>query len=127
MQPLTAWRCIGWSDLTLNFFVAATPDRQDLTSPDGWVVDGAEALIELVLHLSDVRFAVHVMARKEAHASITLCRVTGLWKELEDEIFGTAGYWYSTADGHTRPCSPITVAKSAEIPQLMKLMNFENT
>jgi hypothetical protein len=126
LQPLLPWRCIGWSDLTLNFFVVASSGRGNFASPDGWVVDGAEALIELVSHLGDLGFSVHLLARKEADASITLCRVSGLWKELEVDGANVAAYWYSTTDGRTRPCSPIASATRAERPRLTQLLNFED-
>jgi hypothetical protein len=109
----------------LNFFVVASSASEDLASPDGWVVDGAEALIELVLHLGDVRFAVHVMARKEADASVTLCQVSGLWKEVEVKDSNVAGYWYATTDGQTRPCSPVASAKSVDRPRLVKVLSFQ--
>lgn len=126
LQPLVPWRCVGWSDLTLNFFVVASSGSEDLASPDGWVVDGAEALIELVLHLGDVHFAVHVMGRKEVDASVTLCQVNGLWKEVEVNDSDVVGYWYSTTDGQTRPCSPVATDKSVERPQLIKVFSFDN-
>ena len=126
LQPLLPWRCVGWSDLTLNFFVVSSSGSEDLASPDGWLVDGAEALIELVLHLGDVRFAVLVMARKEADASVTLCQVSGLWREVEVKDSDVEGYWYSTTDGQTRPCSPVASAESVLRPQLIKVFSFEN-
>ncbi|MFL9905668.1 hypothetical protein [Paraburkholderia sp. RL17-337-BIB-A] len=127
MQPLLPWRCIGWSDLTLNFFVVASSGRADFASPDGWVADGAEALIELVSNLGDVSFSVHLLARDETDASVTLCRVSALWKELEVKDSDVVGYWYSTTDGQTRPCSPIASATRAERPRLTKLLNFEDS
>lgn len=127
LQPLLGWRCIGWSDHTLNFFVVASPGREDLFAPDGWVVDGAEALIELVSHLDDVGFSVYLMARKDADASITLCRVCALWKEVEAKGSDASGYWYSTADGPARPCSPLRSALHAKEPRLMKLLSFEDS
>lgn len=127
LQPLLPWRCIGWSDLTLNFFVVASSGRADFASPDGWVVDGAEALIELVSNLGDLSFSVHLFARKEADASVTLCEVSALWKELEAKDSDAVGYWYSTTDGQTRPCSPIASATRAETPRLTKLLNFEDS
>ncbi|MFL9987299.1 hypothetical protein [Paraburkholderia sediminicola] len=126
LQPLLPWRCIGWSDLTLNFFVVASSGRGNFASPDGWVVDGPEALIELVSHLSDSSFSVHLLARKEADASVTLCRVSALWKELEVKDSDVVGYWYSSTDGQTRPCSPIASGTRAGRPRLMKLLNFED-
>lgn len=125
LQPLRPWRCIGWSDLTLNFFVVASSGGADFASPDGWVVDGPEALIELVLHLGDLSFSVHLLARGESDASVTLCRVSALWKEHKVTDSDVVGYWYSTSDAQTRPCSPIVSATRAEKPPLTKLLNFE--
>ncbi|WP_175151332.1 hypothetical protein [Paraburkholderia ultramafica] len=126
MQPLLAWRCIGWSDLTPNFFVVASSGGADCASPDGWVVDGALALIELVLHLGDVSFSVHLLARNEADASVTLCRVSGLWQEVQAKESDVVRYWYSTTDGETRPCSPVASGRRVERPRLVNVMSFEN-
>jgi hypothetical protein len=127
LHPLLPWRCIGWSDLTLNFFVVASSGRGNFASPDGWIVDGPEALIELVLHLGDVSFSVHLLARDDADASVTLCRVSALWRELEVKDSDVEGYWYSTIDGRTRPCSPIVSGTRAERPRMTKLLNFEDS
>jgi hypothetical protein len=127
LQPLLPWRCIGWSDLTLNFFVVASSGRADFASPDGWVVDGPEALIDLVSHLGDLSFSVHLLARNEDDASVTLCEVSALWKEIEVKGSDDVGYWYSTIDGQTRPCSPIAFGTRAERPRLTKLLSFEGS
>jgi hypothetical protein len=127
LQPLLPWRCVGWSDLTLNFFVVASSGRDNFASPDGWVVDGPESLVELVSHLDDLSFSVHLLARNEVDASVTLCGVSALWKELEVMDSGVFGYWYSTIDGQTRPCSPIASGTRADRPRLTKLLNFEGS
>ncbi|WP_156516559.1 hypothetical protein [Paraburkholderia caribensis] len=126
MQPLLGWRCIGWSDHTLNFFVVASPGRGDLFAPDGWVVDGAEALVELVAHLDDVGFSVYLMARNDTDASITLCRVSALWKEIEAKDSDVEVYWYSTADGQARPCSAIRSRMDDAKPRLINVLSFED-
>ncbi|HEX7931911.1 MAG TPA: hypothetical protein VF573_02385 [Paraburkholderia sp.] len=126
LQPLLPWRCVGWSDLTLNFFVVASSGGADYASPDGWVVDGAEALIELILHLGDVSFSVHLLARNEADASVTLCRVSGLWQEVQAKDADVVRYWYSTDDGEPRPCSPIAAGRCVERAKLISILSFEN-
>ncbi|CAB3691995.1 hypothetical protein LMG27174_03218 [Paraburkholderia rhynchosiae] len=126
MQPLLPWRCVGWSDLTVNFFVVASAGGEDCASPDGWVVDGAEALIELVLQLGDVSFSVHLLARGDADASVTLCRVSGLWQEVQAEDSDVVHYWYSTTDGETRRCSPAASGRRVKRPRLVKVLSFEN-
>jgi len=126
MQPLLAWRCVGWTDLTPNFFVVASSRGADCASADGWVVDGAEALIQLVLQLGDVSFSVHLLARNEADTSVTLCRVSELWQEGQAEESDVVRYWYSTTDKEPRPCSPIASAKRVESPRLVKVLSFEN-
>jgi hypothetical protein len=125
MQPLLAWRCVGWTDLTPNFFVVASSGGEDCASPDGWMVDGPEALIELVLRLADVNFSVHLLARNETDASVTLCRVSALWQEVAVDDSDLVRYWYSTTDGETRLCSPVAFGMRVERPQLVKVMSFE--
>ena len=125
MQPLLSWRCVGWSDTTPNFFVVPSSRGADW-SPDGWVVDGAEALIQLVLQLGDFSFSVHLLARNEADASVTLCRVSGLWQEGEGNGTDVVHYWYSTSDGETRRCSPVAFGTRVERPRLVKVLSFEN-
>ncbi|WMY07267.1 hypothetical protein [Paraburkholderia phenoliruptrix] len=124
MQPFLTWRCVGWSDLTPNFFVVASSSEEDW-NPGGWVVDGAESLIQLVLQLGAVSFSVHLFARKEADASVTLCRVSGLWQEVAVDDSDLVRYWYSTTDGETRLCSPVAFGMRVERPQLVKVMSFE--
>lgn len=125
LQPHVPWRCIAWSDLTLNFFVVASSGPADFASPDGWIVDGAEALIELAANLGDLHFSVHLFARKAADASVTLCEVNSVWKELEVKDWDVPGYWYSTSDGETRPCSPVESASRNERPRLIRVLNFD--
>lgn len=126
MQPLLAWRCVGWTDLTPNFFVVASSRGVDCASADGWVVDGAEALIQLVLQLGDVSFSVHLLARNEADASVTLCRVNGLWQEVQAKDADVVKYWYSANDGEPRPCSPVASGNRVKRPRLVRVMSFEN-
>jgi hypothetical protein len=124
LQPLRPWRCIGWSDLTLNFLVVASPNRGGEFGPDGWIADGPEALIELVQHLGDVGFSVHLIARKQADASMTFCQVTGLWREVETGDPEMARYWYSTDDKQVRPCAPLAMSTTQKRPKLVKLLSF---
>ncbi|MBC8639396.1 hypothetical protein IAG25_21445 [Caballeronia sp. EK] len=126
MQPLLAWRCVGWTDLTPNFFVVASSRGEDCASANGWVVDGAEALIQLLLQLGEVSFSVHLLARNKADASITLCRVSALWQDAESNDKDVVHYWYSTTDGETRRCSPVAFGRFVKRPRLVKVLSFEN-
>ncbi|REE23242.1 hypothetical protein B0G71_6487 [Paraburkholderia sp. BL27I4N3] len=90
------------------------------------MVDGAEALIQLVLQLGDVSFSVHLLARNKADASVTLCRVSGLWQEAGGKDKDVVHYWYSTSDGETRRCWPAASGTHVKRPRLVKVLSFEN-
>jgi hypothetical protein len=66
------------------------------------------------------------LARSEDDASVTLCRVTGLWQEVQAKDSDVVSYWYSTNDGEPRPCSPIASSRRVERPRLVNVMSFGN-
>ena len=104
VQPYQSWRCIGWTDETLKFWIALardTPEDEHLL--DGWLVDGPEVLLEVVAQLKPASYAVYALDGTSGGEGMRFCRVTGIWRECEQR--GTvSAYWYRTADGVTRPC-----------------------
>src|ERR1700722_12813388 len=48
MSPYQSWRCVGWTDETLNFFAVASRAQLGRDLPDGGLlISGPEALIEM--------------------------------------------------------------------------------
>lgn len=125
MRPFLAWRCVGWSDQTLNFFVVPCPGSVQRDMSDGWVVDGADALVEIAAQLSPGDYSVHLVARREKDDALTFCRVTALWRRSSKERMGRPSYWYSTDDGQTRACSPVDSALQIKMPELEAVLNFD--
>ncbi|RQR85317.1 hypothetical protein DIE11_04655 [Burkholderia sp. Bp9012] len=107
-MPHQAWRCVGWTDETLNFLVVAPRHRRDHASlPDGWLISGAEALVEVATQWESGSFEVYVLDRTAADGRVHLDRLTGIWREHEAEESGVSWLWYSTSRGELRPCAHI--------------------
>lgn len=110
MRPYEAWRCVGWTNETLNFFaVASREQRERDLLPDGLLISGPEALLEMASQWEPGSFSVYVLDRAVEKAEIRLCQVTGIWREREAKEGGEAWLWYSTSRGELKPCSPIRV------------------
>jgi hypothetical protein len=104
-QPYQAWRCVAWTDERLNFLVVASRTRRDHEHlPDGWLVGGAEALLDAAGQLEPGSFSVYVLDRATGDIETKLSEVTGIWRERERK--GDAyGFWYSNTRGEIKPCS----------------------
>lgn len=101
--PYQAWRCVAWTDEALNFLIVSSGslrDREQL--PDGWLVDGPEALLEATSQLEPGGFAVYVLDRAADAAKLDLCQVTGIWRERHGAV---PIFWYGTSGGTLNPCS----------------------
>jgi len=83
-RPYRAWRCVAFTEETLNFLIVAShdlPDGENL--PDGWLVDGPEALLAVAAQLQAGTFSVLVMDRVADAMQMYLRRVTAIWRERE--------------------------------------------
>ncbi|WP_174914889.1 hypothetical protein [Burkholderia lata] len=124
-MPYQAWRCVGWTDETLSFLVVASRDRRDDASlPDGWLISGPEALVEVVSQWESGSFAVYVLDRTAADGRMHLDRVTGIWSEHQAEESGVSWLWYSTSRGEMRPCAHIR-AHLGPRRELVNELNFD--
>ena len=124
-MPYQAWRCVGWTDETLNFLVVAPRDRRDRASlPDGWLISGPEALVEVAQQWDLGSFAVYVLDRTAADGCMHLDRVTGIWREHEVEESGLSWLWYSTSRGELRPCAHIRTHLGPQ-RELVNELNFD--
>ncbi|WP_221624013.1 hypothetical protein [Burkholderia cenocepacia] len=75
--------------------------------PDGLLISGPEALLEVASQWKPGSFSVYVLDRAVEEAEIRLCRVTGIWREREANEGDEPWLWYSTNRGELKPCSPI--------------------
>ncbi|MGF6755637.1 hypothetical protein P3T16_003043 [Paraburkholderia sp. GAS42] len=117
VEPYQAWRCVGWTSEMLNFWVVAARGQQaGKHLPDGWLVGGPEALLEIAPKLAPLAFSVYVLDSAADGRPAGLCQVTGIWRER-----GPAGrpawFWYRTREGEFRPCSrfQFTAGSEAEL------------
>jgi hypothetical protein len=121
-KPYQAWCWVAWTDEVPNFLVVAprdTPERAHL--PDGWLVGGPEALLDVTLPLESGAFSVYALDRLAGTASMIFCQVTGIWREPACEV---PTYWYETTAGEFRPC--LRAWRDAEpLPELVCVMVFD--
>jgi len=106
-NPYQSWRCVGWTDETLNFFAVASRAQHGRDLPDGLLISGPEALIEMASKWEPGSFSVYILDRAADDAAIHLCPVTGIWREQGAEEDGGPWLWYSTSHNEMRPCSLI--------------------
>lgn len=126
-RPYQPWRCVGWTDETLNFLVVISRNLRDHASlPDGWLIGGPEALIESVSQCVPGSFSVYVLDRAADDARVDLCRVTGIWRERQEKQGDEPWIWYSTDSGELRPCSRVRLGLEAQ-PELVIQLNFESS
>lgn len=117
-ESVQAWRCVGWTDETLNFWVVSLDVQPH--EPSGWLVDGPETLLEVAEELGPGTFAVYVIDRP-TNGTARLCQVTGLWREgrtAED----ASGFWYANDAGELRPCSPAQLPPSDQLQPVVRLV-----
>lgn len=106
-----AWRFMAWTGDTSSFWVIPSRNLRNSTNhPDGWLVDGPEALLEAAAELEPGTFAVYVLVAAEDDGAARLRQVTGLWR-MDDPAASPAYFWYATDTGGLRPCT-----RSAPIP-----------
>lgn len=106
-KPFQAWRCVGWTDEAPNFLVVCTREADDQALwPDSWMVDGPEALLDVVSQLKANTIAVYVLDRNKDGSCVEMSRVSGLWRE-RDRANGveTPWFWYTTDGGEMKPCA----------------------
>ncbi|MGF6241845.1 MULTISPECIES: hypothetical protein [Paraburkholderia] len=105
-KPFQPWRCVGWTDDTICFWVFPAP-QSDRTGalPDGLLVVDPAALLDIASELTSGSFSVYVMdAPAEDRPSARMQRVTGLL--TQQQIIAPAyDYWYRTEEGDLHPCS----------------------
>jgi hypothetical protein len=101
LKPYQPWHCVAWTDEAPNFLVVASRDTPELMEmPDGWLVGGAEALLNAISQLEGGAFSVYVLDRVAVGPQLNLCPVTGIWREQTCEV---PTYWYGTTAGEFRP------------------------
>lgn len=104
-QPYQVWRCVGWTDEVLNFLVVSAHNVSDgIDLPDGWLIGGPDALMELAAQIEPAGFSVYVLDLVAENDPVRLRQVTGIWREKEP-VETILRLWYSTDSGEMRPCS----------------------
>lgn len=108
VKPFQPWRCVGWTDETPNFlaFVSRTRHGSDL-QPDGMLISGLEALLEIASQWEPGSFTVYALDRSESDSATSLSRVTGIWRERDATLEKGPWLWYSTNHGEMKPCAQI--------------------
>nr|WKF60759.1 hypothetical protein HUO10_005281 [Paraburkholderia busanensis] len=104
-QPYQAWRCVGWTDEVVNFLVVSAHNVSDgIDLPDGWLIGGPDALMELAAQIEPASFSVYVLDLVAENGRARLRKVTGIWGEKE-RVGTMWRLWYSTDSGEMKPCS----------------------
>lgn len=118
-ESVQAWRCMAWTEETLNFWVISSEVLP--FEPSGWMVDGPEVLLEAAQELEPGSFAVYVIERSAAGAA-RLCQVTSLWQEGATED-ATSGFWYANDAGELKPCSPTQLPPRTQLKPVVRLVS----
>lgn len=109
-QPYVPWRCVGWTDEVITFWVFQARDADHCGNlPDGLLVAGPEMLLCVIDQLPPDCFSVYVMrSGTQDDGPAALLRLAGLWSQ-EGAGGNTMGreYWYRTDEGEMRPCSRV--------------------
>lgn len=104
-QPYQVWRCVGWTDEVLNFLVVSARNLSNgIDLPDGWLIGGPDALMELAAQIEPASFSVYALDLVADNGPARLRLVTGIWREKEP-VGIVLRLWYSTDNGEMRPCS----------------------
>ena len=106
-KPFLAWRCVGWTDEAPSFLVVCRRGADDKALwPDSWMVDGPEALLDVVPQLEANAVAVYVLDRNEDGSRVEMNRVTGIWRERgSTNGVGRPWFWYTTDGDEMKPCT----------------------
>lgn len=116
VRPYDAWRCVGWTDEVLNFVVVTRHKHPETDAlPDGFLVGGTEALLEVAAQREPGSYSVYVLDHSNA-ASASLRPVTAIWRERDA---GGPVFWYETGAGERRPCSRINMP-GQDLPDLVE-------
>ena len=105
-KPFQPWRCVGWTDDTICFWVfPASESGQPGALPDGLLVVDPAALLDTASQLTPDSFSVYVMeAPAEGRPAARMQRVTGLLTQQRINA-SVCDYWYRTQEGDLHPCS----------------------
>jgi len=123
VRPYQPWRCIGWTDETLNFLIITTRNAcPDAHLPDGWLVGGPEALVEVASQLDAGSFSVHVIDRSR-NGGVNFGQVTGIWRERE-QIGDVPSFWFAIGGSEPEPCSRFR--QSEALPELVSALIIGN-
>jgi hypothetical protein len=125
-KPYRPWRCVGWTDDSICFWVfPARASNRAGTLPDGLLVVDPETLRDVVEQISPDAFSVYVMdANVDGQPRAQMRRLTGLWWS-QPRIDPTArDYWYKTEEGQFRPCSRLQGSDPDDVP-LQLVLRFD--
>lgn len=106
-KPYQPWRCVGWTDEDVCFWVFPEQDAdQSVDLPDGLMVVGPEVLLDVIAQMPADGFSVYVMEVGSQGREPELKRLTGLYSQ-PDVSAGALDYWYRTGVDDLRPCSTL--------------------
>ncbi|NUX57664.1 hypothetical protein [Paraburkholderia youngii] len=104
-KPYQPWRCVGWTDEEVCFWVFPERDANQAGGlPDGLLVVGPEVLLDVIAQMPPDAFSVYVLHPGSQGRAAGLARLTGLYSQ--PAVAATAlDYWYRTGVDDLRPCS----------------------
>jgi hypothetical protein len=126
-RPYLPWRCVAWTDETPTFLAIASRSRvEEPHLPDGWLIDGPDALLEAAAAWTPESYSVYVLGRGASGGDTLPCRVTGIWRELEASDGARGALWYSTGAGDMKPCE-FAGAAGRIPPELINEISFSGS
>lgn len=106
-KPYQPWRCVAWTDEDVCFWVFPERDAdQSVDLPDGLMVAGPAALLDVMAQMPADAVSVYVMEPGLPGREPGLKRLTGLYSQPAVSP-AAMDYWYRTGVDDLQPCSTL--------------------
>jgi hypothetical protein len=115
-KPYQPWRCVGWTEDEVCFWVFPKHDAAEASDlPDGLMVVGPEALIEVIAQMPADAYSVHAFQSGSESRAVGLVAVTGLFSQPSASA-KVQQYWFRTEKGALCACSSVQSSARDDVP-----------